>query len=191
MMSSKLYKISLLIVFIFLVSNGYAKCDEGQIDINIASKTELDKLSGIGPAKATEIINSRPFESLDDLLNVKGIGEATLQSIKDQGLACVENETKTNDKETNNDEEQNIDEENIEDEVKVLKTERIKLTQDNPPVTITNNIIKLDSKSIKSQTNSENSTKRYATYGLIFFCILLSILFMINRKKIFAKNEFN
>ena len=44
---------------------------------------------GIGPVKAQAIINSRPFESIDDLINVSGIGEVTLIKIKDQNLACV------------------------------------------------------------------------------------------------------
>jgi len=59
------------------------------IDINIATLTQLDELTGIGSTYAQRIIDSRPYSSLDDLLNVKGIGPATLQKIKDQGLACV------------------------------------------------------------------------------------------------------
>ena len=59
------------------------------ININTASLQELDKITGIGPKYAQAIIDARPFSSVDDLLKVKGIGEITLQKIKEQGLACV------------------------------------------------------------------------------------------------------
>jgi competence ComEA-like helix-hairpin-helix protein len=59
------------------------------IDINTASLKDLEKLYGIGPTKAQAIVEERPFSSVDDLIRVKGIGEKTLQEIKEQGLACV------------------------------------------------------------------------------------------------------
>lgn len=60
-----------------------------KIDINSASSAQLDELTGIGPVYAQRIIDGRPYSSVDDLLKVNGIGPATLQKIKDQGLACV------------------------------------------------------------------------------------------------------
>lgn len=59
------------------------------IDINTAPASELEKLVGVGPTIAQRIIEARPFSSVDDLIRVKGIGEKTLQKIKEQGLACV------------------------------------------------------------------------------------------------------
>lgn len=59
------------------------------IDINTAPLEELEKIIGIGPVLAQRIIEARPFSSLDDLIKVKGIGEITLQKIKDQALAWV------------------------------------------------------------------------------------------------------
>lgn len=55
------------------------------LDLNQASQDELESLPGIGPEKADEIIAYRnefgPFVSVDDLLNVEGIGPKTLESI--------------------------------------------------------------------------------------------------------------
>ena len=62
-----------------------------QVDINSATLSQLDEITGIGPTYAQRIIDARPFSSVDDLIKVKGIGEKTLQKIKDQGLAYVEN----------------------------------------------------------------------------------------------------
>jgi competence ComEA-like helix-hairpin-helix protein len=66
-----------------------------QIDINTATLSQLDELTGIGPTYAQRIIDGRPYSSVDDLDKVKGIGPATLQKIKDQGFACVNCATQT------------------------------------------------------------------------------------------------
>jgi len=60
------------------------------VEINTASLEQLDIITGIGPVLGQRIIDARPFSSVDDLLRVKGIGEKTLQKIKDQGLAYVQ-----------------------------------------------------------------------------------------------------
>jgi competence ComEA-like helix-hairpin-helix protein len=65
----------------------------GKININIASKEDLEKIKGVGPATAQKIIGARPFLSLYDLLKISGIGEKTLEGIKEQGCAFVENDT--------------------------------------------------------------------------------------------------
>ncbi len=56
------------------------------ININTATQTELELLPGIGPSTATKIIDYREengeFETIDDIKNVPGIGEAKYETIK-------------------------------------------------------------------------------------------------------------
>ena len=60
---------------------------EGPVDINAAGAEELQRLTGIGPALAGRIIEYReehgPFRSAEELLEVKGIGEATLAKFRE------------------------------------------------------------------------------------------------------------
>jgi competence protein ComEA len=56
------------------------------VNINTASLSELDGLPGIGPTYAQRIIEYRNskggFKSSSDIVNVKGIGQATYAKIK-------------------------------------------------------------------------------------------------------------
>jgi competence protein ComEA len=58
----------------------------GIVNINEADATELESLPGVGPATAQAILDYRSehgrFRSVDDLLNVRGIGPAKLEQIK-------------------------------------------------------------------------------------------------------------
>ena len=64
-----------------------APSDGARININTATSQELQTLRGIGPAMARRIIEYRQtyggFSTVDDLTNVKGIGEKTLEKIRD------------------------------------------------------------------------------------------------------------
>ncbi len=53
------------------------------INLNTATLEELDALPGIGPATAQRIIEGRPYAAVEDLLRVKGIGQATFDKLKD------------------------------------------------------------------------------------------------------------
>lgn len=57
------------------------------VELNQANEQDLDALPGIGPAKARAILELRAslggrFRSLEDLLDVKGIGPATLERMR-------------------------------------------------------------------------------------------------------------
>jgi len=66
------------------------KTTQEGININTASQSELQKIIHIGPAYAEQIVDLRPFTSIDDLTRVNGIGDGRLKDIKDQGLAYVQ-----------------------------------------------------------------------------------------------------
>ena len=58
----------------------------GKININEASVNELQELNGIGKSKAEAIIeyrNKTRFKSIDEIMNVDGIGESLFASIKE------------------------------------------------------------------------------------------------------------
>lgn len=56
------------------------------LNLNTATVTELAKLPGIGPAVAARIVEHRQknggFKKIEELMNVKGIGEKTFLKLK-------------------------------------------------------------------------------------------------------------
>ncbi len=65
---------------------GTASGGTALININSASETELEELPGVGPVTAAAIIDYRtqngPFTTVDDLIDVSGIGPSTLEQIR-------------------------------------------------------------------------------------------------------------
>jgi competence protein ComEA len=57
------------------------------LDINSASKDQLDALPGIGSARADAIIKGRPYKGKDDLVNKKIIPQNVYDGIKDKIIA--------------------------------------------------------------------------------------------------------
>jgi len=57
-----------------------------RVDINTATVDELIELPGVGPATAQKIVRFReengPFQRVEDLLKVKGIGEKSFQKLR-------------------------------------------------------------------------------------------------------------
>jgi competence protein ComEA len=62
--------------------NRVERTDGQPIDINTATEAELESLPGVGPEIAREIIDGRPYGSVDELLRIKGIGTKRLAEIR-------------------------------------------------------------------------------------------------------------
>lgn len=184
-MKSKIILIFFIILIVPIIS---AECNETQIDINTASLEELTEIIYVGEVRAEEIINLRPFDNVDELINVKGIGNWTLDKIKDQGLACVEEETETSseseeksNEKTTQQEDESLKENNV-DNVEELELNEVEKQNEV-------SVINLTPKTIKIEENNENTNRTYAIYGFIIFCILLMLLFILRKNRF--KNEFN
>ena len=65
---------------------GGAGAEPAIVDLNTATAEQLDTLPGVGPATATAILSYREqhgrFSSVDDLLDVRGIGDAKLEQLR-------------------------------------------------------------------------------------------------------------
>ncbi len=78
--------LSLCMLFFFAVSAMAA------VNINTADQNALESINGIGPAKAQAIIQYRnhgKFETVDDLMKVKGFGKKSMEKIRND--VTVEN----------------------------------------------------------------------------------------------------
>ncbi len=54
-----------------------------KVNINTATKEQIEALPRIGPVKAQAIIDGRPYKKIEDIMKIKGIKEGTFNKIKD------------------------------------------------------------------------------------------------------------
>ncbi len=52
------------------------------VNVNTATQQELETIPGVGPVLARDIVRGRPYQSIEELDRVKGIGTYTLNSIR-------------------------------------------------------------------------------------------------------------
>ncbi len=82
----KIVKILFVVLLVLLINFQLVKADN-KVNINTATQTQLESLTGIGSTKAKAIIDYREtngnFKTIEDIMQVKGIGQATFDKIKD------------------------------------------------------------------------------------------------------------
>ena len=69
------------------VGAGAVAAGRPRVDLNAATAAELERLPGVGPAKAQAILEHRakvPFVKPEDLRKVKGIGERLYEQLRDE-----------------------------------------------------------------------------------------------------------
>ena len=75
-----------LLLSLFLVISSYCLAAD-PVDINFANKETLMAVKGVGEKRAEAIINYRtkygPFSSIEELAEVEGIGQATVDANRD------------------------------------------------------------------------------------------------------------
>jgi len=178
-------KIIVFVMIVLILTFISAECSENQVNINTADKNELMKIKYIGDSRAEQLISLRPFNSIDELIRIKGIGETYLQRIKEQGLACVDNQENSNEikiaekhkKKTN------------ETENSSQKENKTLLKKENLTKTSQIQVIKLNPQVIKTLNSEKNKEKEnYALYGFIAFSFLIIVLSAIKQYKD-KKNE--
>jgi competence protein ComEA len=71
---------------IALLTAAPAEAAKKKVDLNTASQAELEALPGVGAARARAIVEARKarggFKTVDELLDVKGIGEQGLERLR-------------------------------------------------------------------------------------------------------------
>jgi competence protein ComEA len=75
----------LLSLFVSLAFSGITYA---AVDLNTATKAELEAVAGIGPAKADAIVQHRklngPFKKVEDLKDVKGFGDKSVDKLRSE-----------------------------------------------------------------------------------------------------------
>jgi competence protein ComEA len=75
----------LLSLFVLLAFSGFAYA---AVDLNTATKEELETIKGIGPVKAEAVVEYRkhngPFKKVDDLKEVNGFGDKSVDKLRQE-----------------------------------------------------------------------------------------------------------
>jgi len=188
--------ILVLALLVFIIGGIVAECNDNQIDINTASEDKLDEITYVGPATAQSIVSKRPFEEVNDLIHVNGIGEIKLEAIKEEGLACVSKEPPEEEKPIEDVLVIQLEDQESDIENKFYNYRNIDEFLDDEPLeevleTTEELLVELVPQTIKGDENSQSEIKgSYAIYGLILFCVLLAALFIV-KKKNDRRNEFS
>jgi len=183
-------RVLILLFFVLILSgNVSGVCEKSQVEINSASLEELDEIIHVGETVAGYIIDARPFNSIDELVNVKYFSEGYIEDIKSQGLACVEDYDEDKENKENSYAEKNSKE--VEEIILDKKyPKEITLSSDEESEPIQREVISLGAKNIKTKTNKEvGNKKNYAWLYLVSFCFFLGLLYLI-KGKMNVKNEF-
>jgi len=79
----KVLVVMFLFCFVAVMTAPVLATDGGKVNINTASVEELTQLQKVGPKTAERIVTYRndngPFKTVDDLKNVKGVGDKILE----------------------------------------------------------------------------------------------------------------
>ena len=79
-------KVLMSLLLAMVLSTGFAYAMD-KINLNTATQSELQTLNGVGEATAAAIIQYREehgmFKSVEDLVNVKGIGSKKVENLTD------------------------------------------------------------------------------------------------------------
>ena len=90
---------TLALALAFLISSGTAfaakPAPAGKVNINTASVEQLTSLPGVGPSLAQRIVEYRTksgsFKNVQELMNVRGIGEKSFQKMEAHSGPTAEN----------------------------------------------------------------------------------------------------
>ncbi len=76
-------------IFMAMIGMGTISCQPGpptegsiRVNINTCTLTELETVPGVGPELAKLIVAGRPYQSVDQLVDVKGIGAKSLLKLR-------------------------------------------------------------------------------------------------------------
>lgn len=87
-LSRSYFTISLLALMLIVGFSGVGFAGDGKVNLNTGTAKELQQLPGIGKGLAKRIVEYRstngPFKSVEELMQVKGIGKKTFAKMKER-----------------------------------------------------------------------------------------------------------